>query len=129
VLYSFDSFLENAISFFLERKTGLDLEMSITDHYIETLEVIHKVFTHIFTGLESRYSKELSVVREQYFSEPVKFTENPCVLHWDEAQSILRERGFDMGNGMEDLSGAMVRFYYILVTISLLISKLHELSL
>jgi len=89
--------------------TGLDLEMAITDHYMETLEVIHKVFTHIFTGLESRFAKELSVVREQYFSEPVKFTENPCVMHWEEAQSILRQRGFDMGNGMEDLSGAMVR--------------------
>merc|ERR1719162_457864 len=62
--------------------TGLDLEMTINDHYMETLEVIHEMFKHIFIGLESRMSKELAVIREQYASEPVSFTEDPCVIHW-----------------------------------------------
>lgn len=88
--------------------TGLDLEMSITDHYMETLEVIHNCFVHIFTGLERRFAKELKVIREQYASEPLTFTEDPCVIHWPEAQEILKKRGFDMGDGMGDLNGAMV---------------------
>lgn len=87
--------------------TGLDLEMEIKDHYMETLEVVHRMFKYIFTGLESRYAKELAVIRTQYYSEPLKFTEEPCVVHWPEAQEILSEKGFDMGDGKGDLNGAM----------------------
>lgn len=87
--------------------TGLDLEMSINDHYMETLEVIHEMFKHIFTGLESKMSNELAVIREQYASEPVAFTDEPCVMHWPEAMEILTERGFDIGDGLGDLTGAM----------------------
>lgn len=87
--------------------TGLDLEMAIDDHYMETLEVIHNMFKHIFNGLETRWGKELAVIREQYDSEPVTFTDEPCVLHWPEAMDILKENGFDIGDGLEDLSGAM----------------------
>jgi len=86
--------------------TGLDLEMTINDHYMETLEVVHKCFVHIFSGLETRHARELDIIREQYDSEPLLFTEEPCVLHWPEAQEILKEKGFDMGDGMGDLSGA-----------------------
>eukprot|EP00560_Eucampia_antarctica_P006755 CAMPEP_0197825534 /NCGR_PEP_ID=MMETSP1437-20131217/2588_1 /TAXON_ID=49252 ORGANISM="Eucampia antarctica, Strain CCMP1452" /NCGR_SAMPLE_ID=MMETSP1437 /ASSEMBLY_ACC=CAM_ASM_001096 /LENGTH=595 /DNA_ID=CAMNT_0043425557 /DNA_START=269 /DNA_END=2059 /DNA_ORIENTATION=+ len=87
--------------------TGLDLEMAISDHYMETLEVIHNMFKHIFTGLEDRFAKELATIREQYLSEPLAFTRQPCVLHWPEAQQILTEKGFDMGDGLGDLTGAM----------------------
>lgn len=87
--------------------TGLDLEMAIDDHYMETLEVIHEMFKHIFNGLETRFSKELAIIREQYASEPIAFTEDPCVLHWPEAMEILLDKGFDIGNGLGDLTGAM----------------------
>lgn len=87
--------------------TGLDLEMAIDDHYMETLEVIHAMFKHIFTGLEDRFSKELNIIREQYASEPVTFTDEPCVLHWPEAMDILEEKGFDVADRMGDLTGAM----------------------
>jgi nondiscriminating aspartyl-tRNA synthetase len=87
--------------------TGLDLEMAIDDHYMETLEVIHTMFKHIFNGLETRLSKELAIIREQYASEPVAFTEEPCVIHWPEAMEILKDDSFDIGEGMSDLSGAM----------------------
>ena len=63
---------------------------------------------HIFSGLETRYAKEIAVIREQYDSEPLTFTDEPCVLHWPEAQEILSSKGFDMGDGMGDLNGAMV---------------------
>jgi aspartyl-tRNA synthetase len=70
--------------------TGLDMEMSIQEHYQEVLRVLHKLFTHIFKGLEMRFQKELAVVRAQYNSEPVMFTEEPFVLHFPEAIAILR---------------------------------------
>ena len=88
--------------------TGLDIEMAINDHYVETLEIVHGMFKHIFNGLEERYAKELKVIRQQYHSEPVKFTNEPCVLHWPEAMDILREQGFDVGDGLGDLNGAQV---------------------
>jgi aspartyl-tRNA synthetase len=87
--------------------TGLDIEMTIHDHYNEALQVVHGMFRHIFEGLERRWAKELAAVREQYHSEPVKFTNEPCVLHWPEAMAILRDQGFDMGDELQDLTGAM----------------------
>lgn len=87
--------------------TGLDLEMAIHDHYGETLEVVHNMFKHIFEGLETRWAKELVIIRQQYESEPVAFTDEPCVLHWPEAIEMLRDAEFDVGDGMEDLTGAM----------------------
>lgn len=86
--------------------TGLDLEMAINDHYSEALDVIHDMFKNIFTGLETRWAKELKVIREQYDSEPVMFTDEPCVMHWPEAMDILRAEGFDVGEGLDDLTGA-----------------------
>lgn len=92
--------------------TGLDLEMAINDHYMETLEVIHGMFKHIFTGLETRMEKELAVIRQQYASEPCTFTDDPCVIHWPEAMKILEEEGLDIGDGMGDLTGAMVSVHH-----------------
>jgi aspartyl-tRNA synthetase len=87
--------------------TGLDLEMTIIDHYVETLTVVHNMFKHIFNGLETRWSKELAIVREQYASEPVTFTDEPCIIHWPEAMTILKDSGFDMSDELQDLTGAM----------------------
>ena len=86
--------------------TGLDLEMAINEHYMETLEVVHNMFKYIFENLETRWARELEVIRTQYESEPVTFTDEPCVLHWPEAMDILRGEGFDMGDGLGDLTGA-----------------------
>jgi aspartyl-tRNA synthetase len=68
------------------------------------------MFKHIFESLETRWARELQVIRTQYESEPVTFTDEPCVLHWPEAMEILRGEGFDMGDGLGDLTGAQVRF-------------------
>lgn len=87
--------------------TGLDLEMAIMDHYIEALEVIHTMFKHIFIGLETRWARELTIIREQYESEPVTFTDKLCIIHWPEAMEILKNEGFDIGDGFNDLTGAM----------------------
>jgi len=85
--------------------TGLDMEMAIQEHYNEVLEVLHKTFRHIFNGLESRFAKELAVVRSQYKSEPVTFSENPCIVHWEDGIAMLREAGVE-AEDFDDLSGA-----------------------
>ncbi|KAG5178813.1 aspartyl-tRNA synthetase [Tribonema minus] len=95
--------------------TGLDLEMGIYDHYNEVLHVLHGLFKHIFTGLEERFATELAAIRTQYYSEPVTFTEEPCIVHWEDAIAMLREAGheaedFDDLNGAQELAlGAIVK--------------------
>jgi len=76
--------------------TGLDLEMAIKFHYNEALEVLHYLFRYIFEGLEIRYKDELAVIRQQYPSEPVQFTKDPLIVHWDEAMDMLRQAGHEV---------------------------------
>ncbi|CAM9181459.1 unnamed protein product [Phaeothamnion confervicola] len=85
--------------------TGLDLEMAVLEHYNEVLRVLHRAFAHIFSGLEARFAAELAAVRRQYASEPVAFTPDPCVVHWDDALRWLRESGEAPGK-LDDLTGA-----------------------
>ncbi|CAM9895555.1 unnamed protein product, partial [Hapterophycus canaliculatus] len=59
---------------------GLDLEMSITDHYNEVISVLHATFKSIFSGLESRFKDQLDAVRVQYPSEAVRVTDEPLVV-------------------------------------------------
>jgi aspartyl-tRNA synthetase len=83
--------------------TGLDIEMEIKEHYNEALSVIHRLFKDIFTGLEEKYAKELSVVRQQFPSSPVRFTPEPLVIHWREGIDMLRGSGVVVGD-YDDLS-------------------------
>lgn len=85
--------------------TGLDFEMAINEHYEEALEVSHKMFKHIFNGLEDRYGKEIEVIRAQYPSSPLTFTEEPCIIHWHDGIKMLNDAGHD-ADVMDDLSGA-----------------------
>lgn len=73
----------------------------ITDCWL----VLHRLFRHIFEGLETRFAKELAVVRNQYPSEPVRFTAEPLIIHWPEAIAMLRAAGQDVGD-FDDLSTA-----------------------
>jgi aspartyl-tRNA synthetase len=86
--------------------TGLDLEMSIFEHYNEALVVLHRTFRHIFDGLEQKYAKELAVIREQYPSEPVRFTDEPLIIHWPVAMKMLQDAGVQHGE-LDDLSTAV----------------------
>ena len=65
---------------------------------LSVLPVIHTLFRHVFTGLEQRYAKELAVVRQQYPSAPVRFTEKPLVLHWKDGIKLLQDAGVEVGD-------------------------------
>lgn len=85
--------------------TGLDIEMEITEHYTEVLDVLDELFVAIFDGLESRYAEELGTVRAKW--DVPKFAyrsgEKNLRLDWPEAIAMLREAGVEIDD-FEDLS-------------------------
>ncbi|KAI9217829.1 hypothetical protein BC828DRAFT_400042 [Blastocladiella britannica] len=83
--------------------TGLDMEMSFNEHYHEVLDVLGELFTFIFEGLESRYTKELEVVGRQYPYEAFQFLQKPLRLEFAQGVAMLREAGYEMGDE-EDLN-------------------------
>merc|ERR1719335_399100 len=46
--------------------TGLDFEMTFTEHYHEVLDVFGELFVSIFKGLETNFSVEIKKVQEQF---------------------------------------------------------------
>lgn len=75
---------------------GLDLEMTIEEHYHEVLEVLDGLFLSIFRGLREKYSKEIAVVQKQFPADEFKWREGPegtLRLTFHEAVDILVEDG------------------------------------
>jgi aspartyl/asparaginyl-tRNA synthetase len=71
---------------------GLDIEMTIEEHYHEVVEVLDGLFLSIFRGLNEQYSKEIEVVRKQFPAEVFKWREGPegtLKLTFKEAVDIL----------------------------------------
>ena len=52
---------------------GLDLEMTIFEHYYEVLDVAEELFAHIFTQLNAQCKPFLEMVREQHPFEDLEF--------------------------------------------------------
>ena len=82
---------------------GLDMEMAFNLHYNEVINVLHDVFTNIFDGLETRHANELAAIRAQYPSDRPKWTEKPVIVHWDEANEMLKAAG-EEPPGFDDLN-------------------------
>lgn len=62
---------------------GLDVEMRITEHYFEVLDMAECLFDYIFRHLRE-HATELEAVRRQHPFEP---------LVWQVSESVMRERG------------------------------------
>ncbi|TFK30492.1 aspartate-tRNA ligase [Coprinopsis marcescibilis] len=56
---------------------GLDLEMTIEEHYHEVMELLDSLFLTIFRGLSERYKDEIAVVRKQFPADEFKWREGP----------------------------------------------------
>merc|ERR1712086_304929 len=50
--------------------TGLDMEMTIKEHYFEVLDMLADLLVFLFNGIETRYKQELEVIGQQYPFEP-----------------------------------------------------------
>lgn len=82
---------------------GLDLEMTINEHYHEVLEVMDGMFCYIFDGITARCKAELDAVNAQYPFTPIKYSKPTLRLEFPEGVKMLREAGIDQ-DPLEDLS-------------------------
>lgn len=74
---------------------GLDLEMTIEEHYHEVKELLDGMLKTIFKGLKERYAKEIAVVGKQFEAEEFKWKEETLTLTFREAVDLLVEDGVD----------------------------------
>ncbi|KAJ3719871.1 aspartate-tRNA ligase [Lentinula raphanica] len=100
---------------------GLDLEMTIEEHYHEVMEMLDGLFLSIFHGLRDKYKNEISVVNKQFPAEEFKWREGPegtLKLSFKEAVDLLVEDGVprevldDINTENEKRLGRIVRAKY-----------------
>jgi len=80
--------------------TGLDLEMTISEHYHEVLDLLDRLMVHIFSGIEARCGRELKAFGDQHgFSFPSYNRDTPNLrLKYQEGIALLREAGVEIGD-------------------------------
>ena len=74
---------------------GLDLEMTIEEHYHEVLELLDGLFKHLFQNLKEKYQKEIDAVGAQFPAEEFKWKEETLKLTFSQAVDLLVEDGVD----------------------------------
>ena len=85
--------------------TGLDMEMTIKEHYFEVLDVLGDMFVYIFNGLETRYKEELETIKKQYPFEDFKCKTPVVKLHFRDGIKMLHDAGYaDKQGALDDLS-------------------------
>jgi len=89
--------------------TGLDLEMTIKEHYHEVLDMLEGLFLFIFDGLNTRFAKELEIISQQYPFEPLKYKSPVLRLTFSEGIKMLKEAGVQVED-LEDLSTPSEKF-------------------
>jgi aspartyl/asparaginyl-tRNA synthetase len=83
--------------------TGLDMEMTIKEHYFEVLDLLGDLLIYIFNGLEKKYKAELDVIKQQYPFEDFKCKSPIVKINFKEGVKMLHEAGVKQGD-LEDLS-------------------------
>ncbi|KAL2007990.1 hypothetical protein VTN00DRAFT_7972 [Thermoascus crustaceus] len=78
----------------LTEYTGLDLEMSIEEHYHEMLETVDAVIKEILRGLYERFPREIAAVKHQFPSEDVVWLDKTPVIHFRDGIRMLNESGW-----------------------------------
>ncbi|KAE9411062.1 aspartate-tRNA ligase [Gymnopus androsaceus JB14] len=100
---------------------GLDLEMTIEEHYHEVMEMLDNLFISIFRGLREQYKKEIEVVGKHFPADEFKWREGPegtLKLSFKEAVDLLVEDGVpredldDINTENEKKLGRIVRAKY-----------------
>ncbi|KAJ1891773.1 aspartate--tRNA ligase dps1, partial [Kickxella alabastrina] len=82
------------------------------------MNMIGDMFVYIFQNLEDRWAHELEIVRRQYPSEKIKFSEKPLRLEYKDAVALLRKNGEEIGDyddfttPQEKLLGKLVKQEY-----------------
>ncbi|KAL5519319.1 DPS1_1 [Sanghuangporus vaninii] len=85
---------------------GLDLEMTLEEHYHEVMEMLDKLFISIFRNLREKSKKEIDTVGRQFPCEEFKWREGPegtLKLTFAQAVDLLVEDGVDR-SVLDDIS-------------------------
>jgi len=83
--------------------TGLDMEMTIKEHYFEVLDLLADLLHYIFDGLASQYKTELEIIKAQYPFEDFVCKYPVVKLNFKEGVKLLKEAGVHQAD-LEDLS-------------------------
>merc|ERR1712157_46642 len=83
--------------------TGLDLEMTLNEHYYEILDLFSDLFIYIFDNVAKQCHKELTLISQQYPFEPLKYHNPTLKLTFQEGAALLQKHGIQQ-DPMEDLS-------------------------
>ncbi|KAH7343981.1 aspartate-tRNA ligase [Rhizoctonia solani] len=89
--------------------TGLDLEMTIEEHYHEVMDVLDSMLLHIFNGLKTKFSADIEAVRKVYPSTEFTWLEKTLRLQWKDAIALLRENGVTIGD-FDDINTETEKF-------------------
>lgn len=74
--------------------TGMDLEMTIEDHYHEVIDMLDGALLSIFKGLQHHYKREIDTVRKLYPSEDLVIPDKTLRLHFRDGVQLLRDAGW-----------------------------------
>ena len=74
--------------------TGLDIEMSIQQHYHEALQVIDATIKRIFSGLYQRYRDETGLVKHRFPHEDLVWLDQTPVIRFADAVQMLSQSGW-----------------------------------
>lgn len=84
---------------------GLDLEMTIEEHYHEVLELLDNLFLFMFRTLKKEFKEEIETVGRQFPAEEFKWregAEGTLKLTFAQAVDLLAEDGVDRAE-LEDI--------------------------
>ena len=82
---------------------GLDMEMTIKEHYFEVLDVLGDLFVYMFDGLKNQFAKELEAVNKQYPFAPLRYNTPTTKIPFKEGVQMLQAAGYDQ-DPLGDLS-------------------------
>ena len=78
----------------LTEYTGLDLEMSIEEHYHEMMDIIDNVLKKIFHGIYTKYRTEVELIKQQFPSEDLVWLEETPRIPFVDAVKLLNDSGW-----------------------------------
>ncbi|KAJ5787479.1 hypothetical protein N7457_002469 [Penicillium paradoxum] len=78
----------------LTEYTGLDLEMSIEEHYHEMLDTLDSVIKNILSGFYTKYRREVELVKDQFPSEDVVWLEKTPIIRFSDGIKMLNDSGW-----------------------------------
>jgi aspartyl-tRNA synthetase len=99
---------------------GIDLEMTIEEHYHEVLELLDELLKSIFKGVRDKYQREIEQICKQFPADEFKWREGPegtLKLTFREAVDLLVEAGVPR-ESLDDIKSVAKLLSCLLIMIS-----------